>query len=171
MSTEKNRAILRATHERQTHDLLVQLRRNGIEIFCPLTATYLKAEGTLEKEVRSFLSRHTPSSFLEEYGMAFLEFLMVGNDRFIRSLAAFERAMIRVQSGETTEFDVEWPCDPRPVLGTLRNGGRVVVGAKGTATFHTLVSQAYRDGYIVTSSDWRPDTIPPGPKRLVTPSE
>lgn len=85
---------------------------------CRLTTAVLRDRGKLD-EVLAVVERPPVSPFIEELASVFLDAAATLGDEVVTSVAAFERALLR---DETAETSVDWPCNPYDVLAPLLQG-------------------------------------------------
>jgi hypothetical protein len=99
-------------------------RKVQIENFCRLTSCYLKLQDNLETEVLNFFRNVNYSPFREVVGFQFLDYLIKETkDDLLKSIAEFERAIIKLKLGEKTQSIIIWNYEPYLVINYLLRGG------------------------------------------------
>src|SRR5712692_2750089 len=97
-------------------EVVLWLREFDIDRTCVLTSGLLKRRGLFKQTVREFAARGLITPYPSELAEAFLEDTARHPDHMVASTAQFELAVIKVKRGDTREYSVDWPCDPRPIL-------------------------------------------------------
>lgn len=90
-----------------------------LERMCPLTFTLLKSRGELGGVIEVFIRQRNISPFRETQAPDFLDMVTTHPDTLVASVAAFERALIRVRDGDPGPFIIVWTVDPHVVLHRL----------------------------------------------------
>ncbi len=98
-------------------------RALGIARNCPNTAELLKRLERFESDIRCFYEQQSPSPYMEEMAIQFLEMLSADSDPVVRVMAAFELALLQIDQGDLREFVTEWDRDPGAVFEWLHSGG------------------------------------------------
>ena len=98
-------------------------RALGIECNCPHTAELLKRMGRLTSAVECFYDQQSPSPYMEEMVIQFLEMLSTDPHPVVRAVAAFELALARIDQGDLRDFATEWDRDPVAVFEWLHSAG------------------------------------------------
>lgn len=99
-------------------------RKFQIENFCRLTSCYLNSHGKFDLEVWNFYRNVNFSPFREVVGFQFLDYLIKeNNDELLKSIAQFERAIIKLKLGEKTQSTIIWNYEPYSVINYLLRGG------------------------------------------------
>jgi hypothetical protein len=112
----------------------------GIERWCSFTSALLRQRGTFDATVGEFCAQPGLSSFFEVTGNRLLDHLATRGDPLLRSLAAFELALLRAAKGELTEDAViTWEHDPDDVLRRILDDQSADDARRGT--FATTVSE------------------------------
>lgn len=102
-----------------TRDTIRGWLRFRLDRNCRLTAALLRRRGTYGDALAAI---NCSSPFIEELANALLDVASARGDAVVRSVAAFERALLGESDEETT---VEWPCDPYPILGAILQGDEI----------------------------------------------
>lgn len=100
-------------------EIVIWWRLYQLEQYCPLTTTLLKKGGIFESTVNNFYEQYNVSSYIEELGLSFLDFLIQIQSGDFKSIAAFESAMIQTKKGNKNVFLIEWENDPQEVLAFI----------------------------------------------------
>jgi hypothetical protein len=130
-------------------EVICYWRAYGLERFSVLVAPYLQSQGCFDAVVQRFVGSGTFSASLAESGKRFLDWLVTDGDPIVASLARTELALHRTQSDRTAVVDVEWPCDPEPLLLALLAREDLASRALTTRQRHRLrVSRSYPLGYL-----------------------
>jgi hypothetical protein len=93
-----------------------------LERTCVLTVALLRWQELLESTVDAFISQTNISPFREFQPRIFLEFLNDHADPLLKSVARFERALMKVREGDQSTFVISWTCEPRRILKALAEG-------------------------------------------------
>jgi hypothetical protein len=120
-------------------------RHLHITEFCTLTTAWLKYEKKLDQAVASFFYTQKYSPYRKEVGMQFLMFISTTGSGFIKTIADFELALIKVKSGMKVSLVQRWPFEPYYLLNRLLNS---------TVTNSSLVKGEY---CVTLSSDFYPE--------------
>ncbi|HEX7680917.1 MAG TPA: DUF692 family protein [Thermoanaerobaculia bacterium] len=128
-----------------TRDAIHSWRVFRLERNCRLTSAILCQRGGYD-EVLAKVEQGPVSPFIEEMSDAFLSAASAHADALVRSVAAFERAMLQ---DDGVERSVDWPCDPYAVLGPLIIGGEIP--PLTTAPHRTIVSSGIQGMFRVVS--------------------
>src|SRR5260370_33759770 len=83
-------------------------RQLHITDFCTLTASWLKHHNRLDQEVLSFFSTQKYSPYRKEVGIQFLTYISDTSTGFVKTIADFELALIKVKSGITVSLVQHW---------------------------------------------------------------
>lgn len=96
-------------------------RAHGLERFCILTGGLLKGMGRFEQDIERFVSAEQFSPFIEEAGLQFLHFMATDHDLAVAALAKTEIALHATRADSHEEQEIEWPCNPEPILSAILN--------------------------------------------------
>jgi hypothetical protein len=102
-------------------EIILWWRLFDLETYCALTASVLKQRGIFDDEVRAFLGRGRFTRLRDKLRTAFLAEMRHHDDELIAAVAGFELALIKVKDGDPAPYQVNWGCDPRPVIKSLLN--------------------------------------------------
>lgn len=102
-------------------EVVLSWRAFDVKRYCRLTSSLLKQRGVFDQAVARFAATANLSPFIERLGEAFLEMMSWDSDPLTAAVARFESGLIKVTAGDTGEYAVDWPTDPRPVLLSLRD--------------------------------------------------
>jgi hypothetical protein len=120
------KAVAQSPQLEMLREVILSWREFDVERSCVLTSALLRRLGIFKELVREFASRGPISPFVEKLGEAFLEGVSAYGNPVVASMARFELAILKVKHGDSSEYSVDWPCDPRPVLNgeaAGENGG------------------------------------------------
>lgn len=126
-------------------DIVDGWRRLRLERQCRLTSSLLKQTQRYD-DVLHELERGDVSPYIEAAAETFLDLAAATGDPLVVSVAEFERAMLR---GGAEETDVDWPCDPYPILGALLGGAEIP--DVPSAPHRTTVSSAMPGRFLVSA--------------------
>lgn len=135
--------VARSPHLQVLREVVLSWRAFDVERSCRLTAALLKQRGWFDDEVRAFAATANISPFVERLRDNFLEQMARHTDLLIAAVAQFELYLIKVKLGDSAEYLVEWPTDPRPVLMALSKGGSLESPPVG-APHRMLISQRFQ---------------------------
>jgi hypothetical protein len=102
-----------------TRDTIRGWRKFRFDRNCRLTSAILRQRG-LYDEVFASVDREL--AFIEELAAVFFDAAAARGDLLVTAVARFERA---ISTGDDTEQQVDWPCNPYDVLGPLLTGDNV----------------------------------------------
>ncbi len=95
-------------------------RKTQVENYCRLTSNLLKATDNFESHLSAFFGKRNYSSFREEVGQQFLEYIISEEkDPIISPVAAFELAIIQLSSGINIESKIIWYYEPYAIINAL----------------------------------------------------
>jgi hypothetical protein len=97
-------------------------RQNHLERYCFFTSRFLKATGQMEITTAGYYQANNHSSFIEEIGPHFLQWLVGHTIGLTHVIARFELGMMAINQEEVYEDEIIWPCDPLPVIHALIQG-------------------------------------------------
>jgi len=103
---------------RVLRDIVASWEAYDVRRSCPLTAIALSRSGRFEEAVRK-VSFGESSTFLESRALLFLDEIAEDDDTLLAAVARFERALMRVRSGDTGRHVVEWDRDPTVIINGL----------------------------------------------------
>ena len=103
---------------RVLREIVVSWEAYDVRRSCPLTAIALSRSGRFEEAVRK-VSFGESSTFLESRALLFLDEIAEDDDTLLAALARFERALMRVRSGDTRRHVIEWDRDPTVIINGL----------------------------------------------------
>lgn len=107
-------------------EIAVWWRAFQLEKYCPLTAGILKSADKYEQVVEKFYSKNNVSSFIEEAGNSFLQFVSENSDRKeIFSMASFELALFKVKNGDPNTYYINWEIDPYLLMHNILSGEKI----------------------------------------------
>ena len=90
---------------------------------CPLVSLVLKRQACFDRTIADYFENNRTSPFVEELTADFLKFLGARSDPFLSSVAAFERALLRVRGGSEEAYEVEFDRNPDSAFEALKRGG------------------------------------------------
>ena len=98
-------------------------RKIQVEQYGILTTNLLKITGQFDEQLSNFISDAAFSSFREEVGHQFLDYVIsTTSDPLTRAVAEFESAIIKLKLGDNIETKLPWPFEPYGVIsGLLKN--------------------------------------------------
>jgi uncharacterized protein (UPF0276 family) len=127
-----------------TRDTIRGWLRFRLDRNCRLTSAILRRRDVYD-EVLSSTEHGTSSPFIEELTAVFLNAACERGDPLVRSVASFERALLR---DDDAEERVDWPCDPYEILGALLQGNDIP--DLPAAPYQTIVSKRIDGLFRVT---------------------
>jgi hypothetical protein len=91
---------------------------------CPLVSRVLKHYGCFDETISDYFASNHTSPFVEELTDHFLTFLAGcdGLDSFLRSVAAFERALLRARAGSKERSEIYFDRNPDLAFEALGKG-------------------------------------------------
>jgi hypothetical protein len=91
-----------------------------IEKYCPLTSAWLRQQDQFTFAVEAFYKSTNVPAYIEQSGMAFLEYMLERETASMtQAIAAFEQAIIRIKRRDTRRFVVNWDHEPYALLSCL----------------------------------------------------
>jgi hypothetical protein len=119
-------------------EIILWWRLFDLETYCALTTSILKQRGNFECELRAFLGRTQFTRLRDKLRAAFLTAMSIHSDDLVASVARFELALIKVKEGDQDQYQVDWGCDPRPVIKSLLK--RQPLPESQPGAYRTLIS-------------------------------
>ena len=90
-----------------------------LERASPLTFHLLKQRNRMEETVNAFIASCNIQPFRETQAPAFLESLRGDRDGLVAAVACFELALLKVRTGDTGTYTMDWPFEPLRILHAL----------------------------------------------------
>jgi len=104
----------------------------NIEQWCRMTILVLEKLGLEDQTLRAYAYEQPLEQTIPLYMSAFLTRLAESHeDPLVRSVAAFERAMLLAKSDEPGSWEIEWPCDPIDALAWLNGSSATAPAQEG----------------------------------------
>lgn len=142
------RTVAQSRHLEIMHEIIVFWKMVGLERLCILTSNILKRRNLFDQAVRTFVSTHDISPFIDRAGVQFLEEMSVHSDSLIASIAQFELAYIKIKRGDQGFHIIDWGYEPQAVLNSIL----LNLPLDETAicgSYQTIVSQSIPNSYQV----------------------
>jgi hypothetical protein len=122
-----------------------------------LTVALLRQRHLFEATLNDFIAGHNISPFRETQGPDFLETLCTHPDPLVASVAQFERALLKVNNGDSASYVVDWKVEPHGVLHCLARG-LPLDGELGEGDYRILISRDLPRKFEIVSRDWSSET-------------
>lgn len=120
-----------------------------LERSCPLTTAALKQRGRYLETVRDFTRRADTTAYRETQASDFLNQMSRHDDRLIREVAQFERALTGAKQGQQAEQAILWQHSPYVTLHALLND--LPLPDETPTTYEVVVSAAIPDLFRVNA--------------------
>lgn len=122
MTNDYLREIQSSKNLRLIKKITLWWRTIQIEQFCRLTAGLLKTRGEFDLQLSNFISEKDFSSFRDEIGLQFLDYIIYKKlDSLLQSVAEFELSIIQLKKGEPVQCCISWQFEPYSVIQGLLN--------------------------------------------------
>ena len=122
-------------------EIAVWWRALQILNYCPMTSRYLKMNFIFDDWIKAFYAQNNVSPFIEVAGVHFLNFLSKQtDDKILRSLSAFEAALLQVKKGSDKQFVTLWHCQPNELMYRLLKDPQAEIEIWDTPQYQTVVS-------------------------------
>ena len=121
-------------------EIAVWWRAFQIASQCPLVTRVLRHYGCFDATIGEYFANHRTSPFVEELTDHFLDVLGGHADPFLRSVARFERALLRVRAGSEESHEIYFDRNPDAVFDVLEQGG-AIPAAEGECGYRMTVSR------------------------------
>jgi len=122
-------------------EIAVFWRMIAVEDVCASLARLLKALGTFQSRVENFYREEDVSTYTERAGEQFCLRLRDDPDPLVRAMVEFELASMRLRTGDSGEFVVDWDRNPDAVFAALAAGG-ALPPAERSAIYRLHLSRA-----------------------------
>jgi len=106
-------------------EIAVWWRAFQIGAQCPLVSRVLKQYGSFDSTIEHYFASHRTSPFVEELTDHFLAFLCGHSDRFLRTIAEFERALLRARAGSEVTCHIYFDRNPDLAFAGLGRAGTI----------------------------------------------
>jgi len=110
-------------HLTMLREIILAWRRFDIQHHCRLTATLLEKLGYFEEAVDAFAATPNLSPFPDKLGELFLQQMSEHADPLVSCVARFELLLKKVRLGDTGEYTIDWPMDPKRLIASLMQDG------------------------------------------------
>lgn len=110
-------------HLAMLREIILAWRFFDIQRHCRLTASLLKKRGSFEHAVKGFAETPDLSPFPDKLGELFLQQMSEHADPVVSCVAKLELLLTKVKHGDTGEYTIDWPTDPRKVIANLVQDG------------------------------------------------
>lgn len=115
-------------------------RAFDLEAHCRLSVGLLKYLGRFHYSLAAYFDNTSVSPFAEELSVDFLAWLYADEDPLVRTVSAFERALLMARAGSSTSFEVLWDRNPELVVCALENGSEVP-RAESDYVYRTVIAR------------------------------
>ena len=106
-------------------EIAVWWRAFQIASACPLVSRLLRHYGCFDATVTEYFANNRTSPFVEELTDHFLAFLDGHANPFLRSIAAFERALLWVRAGSREAYEIYFDRNPDVAFEALEQAGTI----------------------------------------------
>jgi hypothetical protein len=106
-------------------EIAIWWRKFQLEAQCHLTSRLLKHLGCFDETVVSYNNNNQTSPFVEELTDDFLSSLRMHHDHLVRTVAQFERALLKVRAGVDEHFEILWDRHPDLVFRAIEKASEL----------------------------------------------